>query len=176
MLFSLLLKIKRNVFYDVLKKSSIIVIRKKNSNNNGLGNARPCCKCLNVMKKLGIKKIYYSNDDGSIIKENVKSMMSILLTSSTYCRFKRNGIEIDKIKSSMIYIKKVIENQFNVISFKQFIQNGLVYGLKCLKIESKKYYLYTIYHESTNEKIEIKIKKKYNTCKGNTGLEPVTYS
>ena len=112
------------------------------------------------MNKLGIKNVYYSNETGNIVKENVRNMMSILLTSSTYCRFKRNGVEINKIKSSMVYIKKVIKTNFNVNAFKQFIQNGLVYGLKCIKIENKKYFLYTIYHDSTDETIKIKIEKK----------------
>jgi uncharacterized CHY-type Zn-finger protein len=40
-------------------------------------NARPCYNCLNMMKAVGIRKVYYSIASNEIICEKVKDMVSI---------------------------------------------------------------------------------------------------
>ena len=55
--------------WDSLEKASILVIRINRSNN--LSMAFPCQKCLNLIKHVGIKVIYYSNYDGEIVKIRV---------------------------------------------------------------------------------------------------------
>ncbi len=40
-------------------------------------NARPCYNCLNMMKAVGIRRVYYSVGPDEIICENVKDMVSI---------------------------------------------------------------------------------------------------
>jgi len=55
-------------------KLDLIVIRI--NKNNDLCNSRPCFNCLDMMKMVGIRKVYYSIDN-NIICENVKDMVSI---------------------------------------------------------------------------------------------------
>ena len=47
-------------------------------------NARPCYNCLDMMRAVGIKRVYYSVDD-NIVCENVSNMVSI--NSSSVLRF-----------------------------------------------------------------------------------------
>ncbi len=51
---------------DDLRRCSILVVRL--NNNNELKNSRPCSKCLGLIKDVGIRNIYYSNNDGQIEK------------------------------------------------------------------------------------------------------------
>lgn len=39
-------------------------------------NARPCVYCTNTMKSIGVKKIFYSDWDGNIKMEHVRTMES----------------------------------------------------------------------------------------------------
>jgi len=49
-----------------------------------IGNSRPCYNCLNMMKDLGIHKIYYTTGiSDEIICERVKDMISIQSSSVT---------------------------------------------------------------------------------------------
>jgi hypothetical protein len=74
--------IKKDAFIKlrkIMSKICIIVIR---INNKGeLCNSRPCIECLDILKMIGIKSIYYSNDNGNIIEEKVKFMKSIHLST-----------------------------------------------------------------------------------------------
>lgn len=55
-----------------LKGLDLIVIR---TNSKGiLCNSRPCNNCINKMKKIGIRKVYYSTQDSNIGCEFVKDM------------------------------------------------------------------------------------------------------
>ena len=75
------------------KKIDLIVIRINKSGNPC--NARPCYNCLNLMKAVGIRKVYYSinminntNKDYLSIKlvcENVQDMVSIQTSSISRC-------------------------------------------------------------------------------------------
>ena len=52
--------------------------------NGETANARPCHNCLNMMKNIGIKKVFYSTDNKEeIISENVNNMISIQSSSVT---------------------------------------------------------------------------------------------
>jgi len=58
-----------------LQNAEIIVIRKSNSDLiNHYLESRPCNECVKMMKKIGIKKIHYSNENGKMITEKVKDM------------------------------------------------------------------------------------------------------
>jgi hypothetical protein len=65
----------RNVKNKNRKMSNIdiLVIR---SVPNGIGSSRPCQHCLNVMKQLGVNRVFYSIDGNEIICEKVKYMVS----------------------------------------------------------------------------------------------------
>jgi len=71
-----------------LKKSnysrSILVIRTikyipptKKEFEIRLANARPCHKCLDMMKACGFKEVHYSDDMGEIITEKINHMISV---------------------------------------------------------------------------------------------------
>ncbi len=71
-----------------LHNVNILVVRL--SKNNKLQNSKPCANCLNKLKILPEKKgykirnIYYSNDNGEIIKSNLKTLENEDLHYSRY--------------------------------------------------------------------------------------------
>ena len=71
-------------FYDPdykAKKIEVAVIRV--TRNGDFANARPCRKCVAMMKDLGVKRVHYSRGLGEeIITENVKDIFSINDSSS----------------------------------------------------------------------------------------------
>ncbi len=114
------------------KKYDIFVVRiNKCSDTVKLVNSRPCSHCLDMMKSVGIRRVYYTDDSGEIINENVKDMVSIH-TSKVTQRFdvtktKSNSgplvgqNQIDQTK----YYDKLIEKIPNIIkniNYKYFIE------------------------------------------------------
>lgn len=71
-----------SAFYNLSKKNckglDMIVIRIK---NNTLKNSRPCNNCIDKLTKLGIRKVYYSNENGIIVHEFVENMEKIHVSS-----------------------------------------------------------------------------------------------
>jgi len=56
------------------KHTDILVIR---VNSKGLlVYSKPCVHCIRIMKKFGIKRVYYSIDNGSIQVEHVSKITS----------------------------------------------------------------------------------------------------
>jgi len=47
-----------------LKRSSLLVVRL--NRNNKLVYSKPCSVCLNLIKKIGISKVFFSNQEGDI--------------------------------------------------------------------------------------------------------------
>ena len=43
---------------------------------SGIKNSRPCADCLETMKMFGIRRVYYSLDNGEIVYEKVSDMIS----------------------------------------------------------------------------------------------------
>lgn len=79
---------KTKIKSKLLIKIDIIVIR---FSNNTLKNSKPCFACINQMKKLGIRKVFYSNSDNIIVCENVQDMENTHISSLN--RFKiKSGI------------------------------------------------------------------------------------
>ena len=69
-----------------VKGFDILVIR---VNKNGdLKNSRPCNNCIDKMKTKGIRKIYWSTDEQTILSEYVDSMDKIHESSGARCREK----------------------------------------------------------------------------------------
>jgi deoxycytidylate deaminase len=56
----------------VCKGMDILVIRVNKSNK--LLNSRPCNSCIEKLQKRGIRKVYYSDNDGNILSEYVNTM------------------------------------------------------------------------------------------------------
>ena len=64
----------------------ILVIRI--NKNLALRNSRPCNQCIDTLLKLGIRKVYYSNEEGRIVSEFVEQMEKLHTSSGTkhfYC-------------------------------------------------------------------------------------------
>lgn len=62
----------------------IIVIRVNNNNNNNiitLKNSRPCSQCIETLQKYNIRKVYYSNEFGNIVYENLHDMQKIHISA-----------------------------------------------------------------------------------------------
>jgi tRNA(Arg) A34 adenosine deaminase TadA len=51
-----------------LEGCSMIVVRVNRANNGVLSAAKPCKACMTAIKSAGIKKVYYSDYDGTIKK------------------------------------------------------------------------------------------------------------
>ena len=64
-----------------LRKLDIVVIRINALNE--LCNARPCYKCLEMLKSLNFRYVYYSISSTEIIRERVRDMISIEASSVT---------------------------------------------------------------------------------------------
>ena len=71
-------------YYD--KKSvrgmDLIVIRINNYGTK-LKNSRPCNDCIIKLRKLGIRKVYYSDEKGEIVFEYVNNMKFLHICSSS---------------------------------------------------------------------------------------------
>lgn len=82
-----LLKYEKN--YRKLKNYSILVLRigKDDNGNIILRNAKPCKYCTDSIKKYGLKKIIYSNDDGYLEKIKLNNFESDYI-SKGYDRMK----------------------------------------------------------------------------------------
>jgi tRNA(Arg) A34 adenosine deaminase TadA len=59
----------------------ILVIRI--NKNLALRNSRPCTQCIEKLSKLGIRKVYYSNEEGNIVWEFVEQMEKTHISSGT---------------------------------------------------------------------------------------------
>lgn len=57
--------------WNTLKGASIVVIRLNKSGN--LSKGYPCKYCLNTIRFVGIKNLYYSNRLGEIVKQKIWS-------------------------------------------------------------------------------------------------------
>jgi deoxycytidylate deaminase len=82
-------KKNRNLFYE---KISLYVVRKKKGydiNNDNIINidiykdSAPCVKCSEIMKKLGVKYIIYSNINGTLTKCRVRDYITTHISHGT---------------------------------------------------------------------------------------------
>lgn len=73
-----------------LNKITVIVIR---YHNEKLVLSKPCKHCINLMKKIGIKKIYYSNEKGQVIYDKINS-----ITTNHVSILRKNIKKIDSIR------------------------------------------------------------------------------
>lgn len=73
-----------------LENVNMLVIRL--SKNNKMQNSKPCANCIETMRNLPEKKgyrirnIYYSDDNGDIVKSSIKNLESEDLHYSRYFR------------------------------------------------------------------------------------------
>ena len=112
------------IFYGAkektIKKLDLIVIR---INRDGIiGKSRPCYNCLDMMRAVGIKKVYYTTgNNDELICETVKDMISIESSTVT--------IKLDIIKHNLnteIYFEKLLKKNIP----KEIKQKNLLYFIK----------------------------------------------
>jgi deoxycytidylate deaminase len=140
---------------DVKKKNknfSILVIRiitidPKITDQFSLGNARPCHKCLEMMKELGFNEVHYSNDIGEIVSEKINNMISVqasyVAVKIAYIKNSKEHISCDKkvdrfINRQTFYdsvIKKYIPDEVKKVNFMYFVTYNLKYVPVNYKIE-----------------------------------------
>ena len=131
---------KKGKKYDVM----VIRIDNKDKENVQLVNARPCQNCLEMMKSIGIHRVYYSDDYGEMVCENIKDMISIhssrvmikfdiqskINTSKTITNDTKN---INEDRYWEYLIKNKIPNIVKEVNFNNFIN----YDFKSLESRYK---------------------------------------
>ena len=74
-----------SVFSKMPKRSAkgldILVIRI--NKNFALKNSRPCNNCIDKLKKIGIRKVFYSNEDGNIVGEFINDMEKLHISAGS---------------------------------------------------------------------------------------------
>jgi len=114
-------------------KNDIVVIRINRSGETC--NARPCYNCLNMMKVVGIRRVYYSISPDKVIYENVKDMVSIQISSvNRYLEF-MNGYTLinDSNKYFHNLLLKYFPSSIKLSNLKHFIDHNLINVLPTYK-------------------------------------------
>jgi pyrimidine deaminase RibD-like protein len=65
-----------NIFDKEEPPCDILVIRVSADNSYRIVNSKPCINCAQAMKNLNLRYIYFSNDDGEIVREPVSTFTS----------------------------------------------------------------------------------------------------
>ena len=73
------------------KKLEMFVIRVNQMGN--LVNSKPCNTCIYYMQLYGIKSVYYSNEDGVIVKEKLNDITAdhLSISQNKYYKYIDNG-------------------------------------------------------------------------------------
>ena len=107
------------------KKNDLIVVRV-----NGEGkfcNSRPCYNCLAMMKAVNIRKVFYTDDSGEVIGENVKDMVSIQASAITKQIFNmKTDNKFNLEQYFEILLKKFFPPTIKRINLENFIKHNLV--------------------------------------------------
>lgn len=121
------------VFYEkkqkgqkYLKNSKLDLVVVRISAENKLVNARPCYNCLDMMKAVGIRRVYYSVED-KIICEKVNDMVSIC--SSSVLRFVERQV-YHAPEDNTEYFKRLMNMKIPTTLKKYNIDKFLNYNLK----------------------------------------------
>lgn len=74
-----------NAIYSYYNKKNVkgydIIVIRINKLGTELKNSRPCNHCINKLIKLGISKVYYSNENGDIVYEYLENMKLLHICS-----------------------------------------------------------------------------------------------
>jgi deoxycytidylate deaminase len=128
------------------EKHDVMVIRinKSDKGNIQLVNARPCQNCLEMMKSIKIRRVYYSNNLGEIICENIKDMVSLHSSrvminfdiKSKTNTFNISDYEIKKINEN-IYWEQLMKNKIPDIMKEENFKYFIDYDFKSLESKYK---------------------------------------
>lgn len=109
-----------------IKSNKLCMLVLRINKHNEIKNSKCCIVCLSVMKAYNIKVIYYSTDDGEIIKEKVKEMKSDFLTTG----FTKIS-DIEKISNIVFIIIGDLEKEL-----KELIQSNFIGEVRENKIKN----------------------------------------
>ncbi len=101
-----------------LRKLDIVVIRINALDE--LCNARPCYKCLEMLKSLNFRYVYYSVSSTEIIRERVRDMISIEASSVT---------KLLDTTNNALYNDK--DTYYSDLLVNYFPKNVTLYSLNC---------------------------------------------
>ena len=73
------------------KKLEMFVIRVNQMGD--LVNSKPCNTCIYYMQLYGIKSVYYSNEEGAIVKEKLTEITAdhLSISQNKYYKYVENG-------------------------------------------------------------------------------------
>lgn len=157
---------KGGVFYGAKPKKEkldIVVVRVNRSGE--ICNARPCFNCLNMMKSVGIRRVYYSVGPDEIIYENVKDMVSIQASSVTLLIEKINGNFFDDEPEK--YYESLLAKLFPPVIRKDNLEKFITHNLSNVlpmyevKIDDK---LHSVWILDTNKKPIVRSKIQSDYC------------
>jgi deoxycytidylate deaminase len=69
---------RKNIYVPQLSKCILWVVRV--SKTNTLTESKPCSDCLSFIKRIGVKKIAYTNKEGNLVLQNTKNISSTHLS------------------------------------------------------------------------------------------------
>jgi hypothetical protein len=136
-------------------------------------NARPCYNCLDMMKAVGIRKVYYSISSNNIICEKVKDMISIQASlvdkqvddiKSNY----NNNFKSPVYDTNKYYEKLLIKNFPKTIrqsNLDNFIIHNLVNVLPTYKVIIYNTLLSSYAKNNDNTLLSSYAKNNYNSLK-----------
>jgi len=111
----------------IKSKLDLVVVR---VNKNGeTCNSRPCHNCLNMMKSVGIKRVYYSVGPDTVVCENVKDMISIQSSSVDKHLDQMNNTDY---KDHNTYYENLLIKYFPTSIRKYNLDNFIQYNLSHL--------------------------------------------
>lgn len=67
-------QVSSKIWIKLRKKFSKIDIVVVKYSANKYGMSKPCSNCTKILKLVGVNNVYYTNNDGDIVKERVKNM------------------------------------------------------------------------------------------------------
>jgi len=109
---------------DVLKKVDLIVVRV--NKEGGLCISRPCCNCLSMMKAVNIRRVYYVDNTGNIVYENVSDMISIHASSVAYHIYTLNKNK--SVNETMFFndlLMKTFPSCVKKVNFDSFLKHDM---------------------------------------------------
>lgn len=109
-----------------------LIVLKINKSGEML-NARPCYYCLDMMKAVGIKKVYYTVSSNKLNCENVKDMISIQISGVTKQLKKINQSNNDQFFEDLL--KKIFPSIIRYHNLISFINYNLINVLPEYKVQ-----------------------------------------
>lgn len=89
-------------------------------------NSRPCYNCLAMMKTVGIRKVHYTDNNGDIVSETVKDMVSIQSSSVTrFIHQLNNETRITNVQYFEGLLKELLPSSIRKTNFEQFVKHNM---------------------------------------------------